>query len=294
MKNVEAIERLYKNRFSHIYHLMPFYKGDKLNVISVYDSSFYFQGYIAQGFKSFFKKEYEHYFFVADDLVLNPIINESNYKEYLQLKENTCFIPDFISLHAPNKYWKRAVEGYWWDINVVGVEANGQLPTYGEALQRFKKFGLSIAPTNSKILSIPLKSCFKKIISKRDLNSCIDFLKSCLKWIFPEKYYLNYPIIGSYSDVFVISSNSIKQFCHLCGTFAATKLFVELAIPTSVVLSAEDISTEANLELRGRSLWTSDDFEVLDKYNHSLTDLLSSFPTNYLYLHPIKLSKWVN
>ncbi len=43
-KNIDILERIYKGRFSHIYHLIPFYQGDKENVIPVYDASLYFQG----------------------------------------------------------------------------------------------------------------------------------------------------------------------------------------------------------------------------------------------------------
>jgi len=70
-KNIDILERIYNGRFSNIYHLVPFYNGEKQNVIPVYDSSYYFQGYVAQGFKSYFKEEFTHYFFVADDLILN-------------------------------------------------------------------------------------------------------------------------------------------------------------------------------------------------------------------------------
>src|SRR5690348_16209399 len=92
-KNIEIVERIYKNKFSNIYHLVPFYRGEKSNVIAVYQSSYYFHGYVSQGLKSFFKKEYSHYFFIADDMILNPMINEDNYREYLHLSDHSCFIP---------------------------------------------------------------------------------------------------------------------------------------------------------------------------------------------------------
>ena len=63
-RNIDILENIYKDRFSNIYHLVPFYTGDKSNVISVYENSHYFQGYVAQGFKSYFKEEFEHYFFI--------------------------------------------------------------------------------------------------------------------------------------------------------------------------------------------------------------------------------------
>lgn len=62
-KNIDSVEKIYKGRFSNIYHLMPFYEGDKANVIPVCENSFYFQGYISQGYNTFFKEKYAHYFF---------------------------------------------------------------------------------------------------------------------------------------------------------------------------------------------------------------------------------------
>lgn len=72
-ENIEKLEAIYGPRFDQIYHLVPFYEGDRPNVIPVYEKSHYFQGYIAQAFSSFFSAHYDHYLFVADDLLLNPL-----------------------------------------------------------------------------------------------------------------------------------------------------------------------------------------------------------------------------
>ena len=134
------------------------------------------------------------------------------------------------------------------------------------------------------------------------LSSCIFSLKSSVKtrsnlsfiltYISCWRYSLSYPIVGSYSDIFVVNSKSIKLFCHYCGVFAALKLFVEIALPTSLVLSANEIVEEKDLKLQGKALWTKKQHQELDKYENSLKQLLVKFPSNYLYLHPIKLSKW--
>jgi len=75
--------------------------------------------------------------------------------------------------------------------------------------------------------------------------------------------------------------------------FAATELHVEVAVPTSIVMSSERITTEKDLKLQGKALWVEEDYQELDKYENSLNNLLDDFPSNYLYLHPIKLSKWM-
>jgi hypothetical protein len=86
-KNIDIVENLYCKRFSTIYHIVPFYTGDKPNVIPVYENSIYFEGYIAQAYSHFFHPEAAHYFFVADDMILNPNINETNYADFFNLTD---------------------------------------------------------------------------------------------------------------------------------------------------------------------------------------------------------------
>jgi hypothetical protein len=294
-KNIDVLERIYKDRFSNIYHLVPFYNGEKQNVIPVYECSYYFQGYISQGFKSYFKEDYTHYFFVADDLILNPIINEINYSEHLKLNPNTCFIPGFITLHDRSEFWTRVGEAFRWSIDVSGVEAKNQLPDYDKALQKFQQFDLTIEPLRFNqiwITPFSFRAWVRPLTIRQILKQChitLRFIKSKLT---RKKYSLPYPIVGSYSDICIISSDTIKQFCHYCGVFSATKLFVEVSLPTSLVLSAKEIITEKDLKFQGKALWTKRQCQELDKYDKSLKQLLTEFPRNYLYFHPIKLSKW--
>jgi len=294
-KNIDILERIYKDKFSHIYHLVPFYNGEKENVIPVYESSYYFQGYIAQGVKGFFKEEYSHYFFVADDLILNPVINENNYAEHLNLNAGTSFIPGFIPLHDTDYFWVRACEGVFWSINFPGVEARNQLPGYDEALQKFQQCNLTVKPLRfEQIRETPttFRNWIRPFVGRQFLDHArfsLHYIKSKLT---KKTYSLSYPIVGSYSDICVVSSETIKQFCHYCGVFSATKLFVELALPTSLVLSANEIIEEKDLKLKGKALWAEDQTHVVEEFGGSLKKLLTEFPDNCLYIHPIKLSKW--
>ncbi len=291
-KNIDVVEKLYGSRFKHIYHLMPFYDGNRENVIPVYENSRYFQGYIAQGLKSFFSKSYSHYIFVADDLILNPEINEKNYKKRLKLKRDSSFLPNFISLHEA-KRWARVGNAYRYCAKVKGLEIEGQFPTYDEAYKRFADFGLQI-----KALKYQQISRFPDIISKRVpigsslFRTLLLYLSHLISKINPKKYHLSYPLVGSYSDFFVVSSCSIRKFSHYCGVFAATNLFVEVAIPTALVLTSKNIVTENDIKFRGKALWTKEDYKILDKFDNKLENLLENFPKEKLYLHPIKLSKW--
>jgi hypothetical protein len=302
-ENIEILENIYGKQFSNIYHLVPFYNGEKSNVIPVYESSYYFHGYIAQGFKFFFKDDFDHYFFIADDLLLNPVINENNYAEHLKLKKNTCFLPGFITLHDRVRFWYRVNDAFSYRINLPGVEASSQLPDYDVALKIFKNFGLEIKPLKfNQIWETPtsMNALCLKIIQDR-----LYIIRYMVSKFFKRQYHLPYPLVGGYSDIFVVSSDALKQFCHYCGIFAVTKLFVEVALPTSLVLSAKEIVTEKDLNLQGKALWpdgwgrlngddvpAKGDYKELGKYNFQLRSLLKDFPAHYLYLHPVKLSTW--
>ena len=288
-KNIEILEQIYKDRFSNIYHLIPFYTGDKKNVIPVYECSYHFQGYVSQGFKSYFKDEYKHYFFVADDLILNPVINENNYTQHLKLNANTSFLPEIISLHQRKDFWSHIIGAFRWNINFPGVEAKNQLPDYDTALQMFAKFGIEIKPL--RYLHLFKKQEFPGLLKIKKMKSYFLWERRLYKNRNRE-FHLSYPLVSAYSDIFVISAESIKKFSHYCGVFASTRLFVEVAVPTSLVLSSSEIVTEKDLKLQGKALWTKEQFQILDKYEERLNLLLNYFPENHLYFHPIKLSKW--
>ncbi|MEO9145222.1 MAG: hypothetical protein ABI237_06650 [Ginsengibacter sp.] len=289
--NIEIVEKIYNNRFTHIHHLVPFYKGDKSNVIPVYESSYYFQGYIVQGLKSFYKEEYSHYFFIADDMILNPAINENNYREHLQLSDHSCFISRLSAIDEAQRFWSMNLHAIMYNSKSPGVEAETQLPTYSEAQDALKKFNVINKP-------LSFEHIWQKPQTRGEWLNKIKKDKKFIARYFKNKvtgkgYDLSYPLVRSYSDIFIISSDAIKQFCHYAGVFAATRLFVELAIPTALVFSAKEIKTEKDIQLKGMALWTKEDISLLDEYDFNLKKLLDNFPKDKLYIHPVKLSKWV-
>ena len=293
--NIEILERIYSKRFSNIYHLMPFYDGEKSNVISVYENSYYFQGYIAQGLKLYFKEEYRHYLFIADDLLLNPEIDENNYRDYFRLKENSSYLTNLLSLHERPNAWPRIREAFEYRINKSGVEAGDELPAYNDARNIFEKFNLEIKPLKSDQI-------FSAVSRKKEgahfLHKAVLFLGrkySRLKcFLQGVSFELPYPIVGAYADIVIVPKKNIKKFCHYCGVLAATDLFVELALPTALVLSSDEIVIDKDLSLKGKTLWTGEDLKELEKFDYQLEKLLSDFPKECLYIHPVKLSKWVH
>lgn len=308
-RNIEMLERLYSPRFEHIYFLVPFYTGDNPRVIPVYESSYYFQGYFAQGLKTFYRAEFTHYFFIGDDLMLNPAVNERNYAQLMGLNETTSYLPDLKALHesAPSltlpgtdltaeTYWNHTFQGVPFFTNRSGTEARLELPPRDEALQRLAIYGVHPRPLTYHNVFGPLKL-------PRSVRETTDTAKNL--WTYyvswrrfkvsghPNQLELEYPLGYSYSDITVVSAQVIKPFCHLCGVFSAMGLFVEMAVPTALMLSGGPIQTDATSPLKGKPLWLLPDIDAQgQRYGYRLDDLLADFPPGQLYHHPVKLSKW--
>lgn len=109
---------------------------------------------------------------------------------------------------------------------------------------------------------------------------------------------------ASYSDTLLVSGDVMSKFAHYCGVFGATSLFVEVAVPTALVLASnQKIKTEKDISKKGRSYWKTSDnvfcddpqytWDNLENEYKNLDDMIARFPENAIYLHPVKLSKWI-
>lgn len=308
-RNIEVLERLYRPRFQHIYFLVPFYTGSHPHVIPVYESSYYFQGYFAQAFQQFYRPEFTHYFFIGDDLILNPELNEHNYAQLMNLDAATSYIPDLKALHehAPAltlpgvdvqgpAFWSHTFQGITFYHNRLGTQASSELPTPAEALARLAANGVHPRPLSYYNVFGPLKmpgTVQQAIDTVKDLWT---YYVSWRRYKAPghsDQLVLEYPLAYSYSDIAVISSEVVQSFCHLCGVLAAMGLFVEMAVPTALALTGGRIQTDATSPLKGQPLWLLSDIDAQgQRYDYRLADLLADFPAGQLYHHPVKLSKW--
>ncbi len=289
-KNIERLKDLYKGKFTYIYQLIPFYEGSDPSVIPVYGSSYFFQTFISQAYSRLKGDGFTHYFVVADDMLLNPILTENNLFSQLGISEQDAFISNLQALQKMQTrlvWMKNALK---YRIKQKGLEIENILPSKEIAKLKFKEYGL---PTGC----IPVKYFFQ--IKRRSslfysiLYNLRDFVKD-IPFLFHRS--LEYPIVKAYSDILLVPADNMNKFATYCGAFASSGLFVELAVPTSMVLSVEKdhIKTCADTKLKYGAIWTNEEMTDLTcKYNYSLEKLLDDYPEGTFFLHPIKLSKWV-
>lgn len=275
-KNIPIIDKIYGDRFSYIFHIVPFYDGTKQNVIPVYESSYYFQGYIAQAYTHLKKCGFTHFFIIADDLILNPAVNEHNLWNVIGISKEDNLFPNLSFLQEIG-YWRQTPRAVKYDPNLRGVEIGNIIPSKDKAIEIFKNRGIPTSKLRLKNLI-----CFSSIKG---------FLRSL--YHFPFQLNFSYPLVGGYSDTFMLTSKVMETFCNYCGAFAATNLFAEIAIPTALMLTTDKVRYIYKCNLTKGDMWSSKEKESFyNHYSYNLKDLLDNFPNDKLYVHPIKLSKW--
>ena len=309
-KNIAVLERLYRDRFPDIYYLVPFYDGDHPNVIPVYQNSYQYQGYIAQGFQSYFDDAFEHYLFVADDLLLHPTIDASNYREHFGLDLDASFIPEPFEVHRLHNnetlrfetYRRRGTDKfYWWRLidlaryrhRVEGLENSAEMPTYDEAKLLLEAHGYAVQHLDFTDLYGPFPNVFGRNQRRKDIFRHLKSMRH-----YRPGYRIDYPTVASFSDIAIVSKRAIQKFAHYCGVFATNGLFVEFALPTALLLASKKVVTEPKLGKRGSVHWSYTEAEAkrvkqfMEPYGNELHRLMERFPADKLYIHPIKLSRW--
>ncbi|MDR1758472.1 MAG: hypothetical protein LBR51_05900 [Bacteroidales bacterium] len=303
-KNIPIVEELYAGKFSHIYHVIPFYDGDKENVLPVYESSYRFQSYIAQAYRQILQRcrDYTHYFVVADDMLLNPSVNEHNLFDKFNISDKQCFITRYFPI-------KTSVHPEVFPLLYVpkmrGLETGDMLPDKTTAEKIFNDYGIDTGSLNPGIVFRYAIRCLKKFVCQRHLLHILKFLKACYFLLGNRK--LKYPIVWGYSDTLIVTADVMPKFCNYCGIFSATNLFVEFAIPTALLLSGEPrrseaerggasglnkVVTEKQTGIKSIVNISTEIRKIEEKYETNLQNILARYPEDILFIHPIKLSKW--
>lgn len=282
-ENIDKLKEIYKGRFSDIKFLMPFYSGNDENVIPVFDSSYYFNAYVTQAYERLCSKSYKHYFFVADDLLLNPAINEDNYEAYFDIYNKSLISTprDMISCGLP----LRSYLNVWDSFNYVtsGCHWERELPTAKEACDQLETHGFSnIVQVNNEVFK-------NKSWRKENMLYAYRRPKVALK-VMASKFELPYPIVCGFSDFYIIRGDKLKEFCFISGVFSAINLQVEMATPTAMLLTHSP--DEIRLLERGKNVYHARDYQYLKTYSGILQELVEKWDKDCAFIHPIKLSQW--
>ncbi len=324
-RNIEKIRKIYGGRFSRILQLMPFYRGDDPDVICVYEASWQFNGYITQALPRLLEiQDCSHYVIIGDDFILSPELNEENICDKFGLDENGSYT-DALELIDENvmksAIWPQySLNKFFWSYN--RTEFMNFLPSLEEARAHCTRHGydwqkglpgyaihhcLEKARMNSKNINSFYRVrfmgglaalCTSVEIGLRKLFRCkVDRAAiACRYNQMATKRKLStdvhYPLFQGFSDIMIIPADKMEAFAHLCGVFAAARLFVETAVPTAMVFTMDKISSAADLPYENVIAWDKDRDALVNEHGASLAHLMENWPSNVLYYHPVKLSQW--
>lgn len=311
-QNIPIINKIYAGRFASIKHVIPFAQDD-FNVIGVFESSYQFSGYIAQAYSRIVSNEFARYMFVADDVLLSPVITE----ETLESKFGVgAYIDDLSVVNSSDlKSWKWAMAAEM-NFRNGGNACEGMrfLPTYEEACALVSAHGLSPEDAPSEeyytmalsAAAIDPDGCYR-IRIPRSFKQEFRHRHPLSYWgrklwgrglderdFFPQSRRL-YPFLRSWSDIVIVPADKLRQFAFYCGVFASMRVFAEMAIPTALAFVCPKIITRRKLGYKAIVSGEAADKirgEMVERYDGSLKRLLDNFPDDLLFVHPVKLSQW--
>jgi hypothetical protein len=297
--NVPVLDKLYRERFSRRKYIMPFATKRQDNVIPVREVGWYFSGHLAQAADAFIEPDVTHYVVISDDLFVNPAIDEHNLLDKLAISEQSAWITSLAVTEALRNSWEWAADAAYHFRRMSATDAFRLLPPPADALERYRRLGLAPAGSPMPRSAADLRFAFGTL----PRNSRAIFLESLSMLGKPSPF----PSLAGYSDFLVVPANAIREFTFWCGVLAALNIFAEIAVPTALALSCDAIATELILgdhfahpaarrrtdaPLKGQIL----DFAGTEAFGESrgwsrrrLTD---EFPEDWLYVHPIKFSRW--
>jgi hypothetical protein len=283
-KNLDKLDAIYRERFPDIRYLVPFYEGSRPDVIPVHESSAQFQGYFAHAAHAYVDPAVSHYVFIADDLLLNPEIDAGNLLERFGVGEGEACIENLNPLNNNSFEWPYLIGALFAWEHERFVMYRQELPTFEEATARFAKHGVTFAD-----------------LTWRNLRGDHGWTRypgwrPALKLMVRHKgrVPLPYPMAMTYADLVIVPRESIHRFVHLCGVFAAMRLWVEIAIPTALALSCDRIVQLVHQNQPRKQIWAPAEVEELErKADRQVGRAFDGVRRENLYIHPVKLSRWV-
>lgn len=305
--NIPIIKRLYKERFPHLRILMPFYYGNDDEVIGVFGTSFTFQSYIAQAREELLRMGCDDFLIIGDDLLLNPDIDSLNLHEKLHIPGGSFYI-DKVENVSECSYSRPLLEADRFSPYIPGLDgsANRNVPSYEEAYKILSEKGLINTTKLSKwkpfypaFLPFSFSTLHKnyKILKARVYH----LLKVLQYKLCPAR--MPYPYIFGYSDILLIPKERLLDLCLYLEPFASWNMFVEMAIPTAIMLLPDtNVCFAEGTPYKTGNVWYPQHPVHFNKINGLINNLLqnakeieslgSFFPKEYLYLHPVKLSRY--
>lgn len=286
-ENISKLRMLYRERFSMLIFLVPFYSGNDADVFPVYEGSFQFSGYLIQVYSRLMECDADYFLFTGDDCILNPCINENNVELEFRMSGKEAFVPRiWEKINSDGRFGWVHARGVSIPFRSRAVRWKSELPSYEEAMDRFALF------YQGEYEREYTDAFFSRKLDQESETEYFMAIAEFLRLNGGSRKVL-YPLAGGYCDFFAIKRERLFSIARLNGIFSAMNLFVEVAFPTSIVLEIPREKVQAANELSNyfsKIVWSESEKEELQSQFKSISELKQKWPENVLFMHPIKIS----
>ena len=307
-RNIENVRAVYHGRFSEMRQIMPFYYGSDPEVIRVFGHSFRFHSYIAQAREKLMQMDCDDFLIIGDDVLLNPAINEHNTLEMLHMEPGSFYMDVLVDI-AQGRSTRAIKEVQNFSTKSPGLDASASriMPSYEEAVSILSEKGVFTGTELAKYTPfyLPLLRPFLRNARKNLGHMKSNIVQLCMKYRYrlsPRK--MAYPCVMGYSDLLVIPKGRMCELCNYLEVLDTWRVFVELAIPTAIsLLKDAKIHVSDECELKSGNVFfppgAKHHYEMLKvidafyaKLGGDMGRIPEEFPSKYLYLHPVKFSRF--
>ncbi len=285
--NIIKIRKLYGERFDKIVMLMPFYDGKDPDVIPVYESSFQFEGYLIQAYEKLREIDADNYIFIGDDVCLHPELSGENIERFLNFYEKKVFIATLYRINTPYQFAWPSSRDSSIPFFQRGTRWKSSVPDYADALKCFEEFYGE--KYNEEYTDAFFEGRCDGEEDEEHRRAVEAFLKANRN-----TRKIPYPMGWGYCDFFVITREQLFSISRLCGVFSAMNMFVEIAIPTAIILTTRrrDVVLLPETGYKWELYWGDKRKEFEDKYHKDVGYLYENWNPKTLFVHPVKLSAW--
>lgn len=293
--NIPILRSILKSRFDFVTFVIPNYRSDEDDVITTYRGSYTFQGMIVDAYPKLKEQDADFYFFVQDDVFLNPLYTGEELIDKINLSQGESFLPGFAPLGGDISKWA-------WSAKVVAQFTKPMELLYGSGAENPLKF-----MPDAEMLSQKLESVYgikniefthenrhvfeQRVYDTKDLsiiNGCaMEFLSDYLfaSQSVNNKIDIGYPFVHGMSDFFVASKDIMNELVHTLGVLSTFLVFAEVAIPTALAACSQKVIFLNDVKMNIEWIWDTSRDSI------NAAKVIEDFKNNTLLIHPVKLSK---
>jgi len=294
-KNIPVLRKIYKGRFDNVVFIQPLASSPNKDVITSYRGSYCFHGMIVDAARRLLKNPAaDYYLFIHDDVLLNPRYDAEQLFTSLGIPEGGAFIPYINPLGGDVNHWSW-ISSFLWKLFYPMNKFSGS------GIQNLLQFFPDNKQTR-KELEEKYKFKFSNITYNRDItihNSGVfgnnpysdPTEQMILNGLFEKAYNsqivsLPFPFFHGVSDFFVVDATTLEKMIPILGVMAAAQIFVEIAIPTALIITAQRVKRASEVGFKIDYRW-GEDRKLLD-----FEEIKNRFNEDLLFIHPVKLSKY--